>query len=127
MQYTAIFHGCKIVHFQMIFFLNIFLIFAQNIDCDLDEYPQSMFSSKNKKKVCPRKPQFYYIKVRFKGLFVLRTCFRDAIKVSMVFLKLFCPSSLQHISAMPVYSSFPFRRPCVFGWPSYPVFSLIPH
>ena len=30
-QYTAIFHGCKNVHFQMTFF-NIFLIFAQNID-----------------------------------------------------------------------------------------------
>ena len=32
MQYTAIFHGCKNVHFQMKFF-NIFFIFAQNIDC----------------------------------------------------------------------------------------------
>ena len=32
MQYTAIFHGCKNVHFQMIF-LNIFLNFAQDIDC----------------------------------------------------------------------------------------------
>ena len=32
MQYTAIFHCCKNVNFQMIFF-NIFLFFAQNIDC----------------------------------------------------------------------------------------------
>ena len=32
MQYTAIFHGCKNVHFQMKFFA-IFLVFAQNIDC----------------------------------------------------------------------------------------------
>ena len=31
MQYTAIFHGCKNVHFQMIFY--VCLIFAQNIDC----------------------------------------------------------------------------------------------
>ena len=31
-QYTAIFHGCKNVHFQVKMF-NIFLIFAQNIDC----------------------------------------------------------------------------------------------
>ena len=31
MQYTAIFHGCKNVHFQMKVF-NIFLIFAQNIE-----------------------------------------------------------------------------------------------
>ena len=54
MQYTAIFHGCKNVNFQMIF-LNIFLIFAQNIDCGYssNEYP------------C--KPQFYYIKVGCKG------------------------------------------------------------
>ena len=32
MQYTAIFHGCKNDNFQMKFF-DIFLIFAQNIDC----------------------------------------------------------------------------------------------
>ena len=32
MQYTAIFHGCKNVHYEMNFF-NIFLIFAQNMDC----------------------------------------------------------------------------------------------
>ena len=32
MQYTAILHGCKNVHFQVKIF-NIFLIFAQNIDC----------------------------------------------------------------------------------------------
>ena len=32
MQYTAIFHDCKNVHFQMKF-VNIFLIFAQNIVC----------------------------------------------------------------------------------------------
>ena len=32
MQYTAIFHGCKNVNFQMKN-SNIFLIFAQNIDC----------------------------------------------------------------------------------------------
>ena len=31
-QYTAIFHGCKNVKFQMKNY-NIFLIFAQNIDC----------------------------------------------------------------------------------------------
>ena len=51
-QYTAIFHGCKNANFQMKFF-DIFLIFAQNIDCGYtleppqrggsNEYPQSMF------------------------------------------------------------------------------------
>ena len=67
MQYTAIFHGCKKVHFQMNFFY-IFLIFAQNIDCGYtleppqlggsNEYPQSMFWSKYKKKVYPLNPSF---------------------------------------------------------------------
>ena len=52
MQYTAIFHGRKNVHFQMKI-LNIFLFFDQNIDCGYtleppqrggsNEYPQSMF------------------------------------------------------------------------------------
>ena len=63
-----------------------FHISAQNIDCgyslepsqqgDSNEYPQSMFSSKNKKNnVCPCKPQFYYIKVGFKGSKVYRHIF----------------------------------------------------
>ena len=39
-QYTAIFHGYKNDYFQIIFF-NIFLIFAQNIDCGYTfELPQ---------------------------------------------------------------------------------------
>ena len=57
---------------------DIFHISAQNIDCGYsleppqrggsNEYPQSMFSSKNKKNnVYPCKPQFYYTKVGFKG------------------------------------------------------------
>ena len=79
---TAIFHGCKNVHFQMNIF-NIFLIFSQNIDCgytlESNEYPQSMFWSKHKKKnVYPCKPQFCYIKVGCKGVYITRTCFPDA-------------------------------------------------
>ena len=53
-----------------------FHISAQNIDCGYslepprrggsNEYPQSMFLSRNKKNnVYPCKPQFYYIKVWF--------------------------------------------------------------
>ena len=56
-----------------------FHISAQNIDCGYslepprrggsDEYPQSIFlSRKNKNNVYPCKPQFYYIKVGFKGV-----------------------------------------------------------
>ena len=58
MQYTEIFWALKIEIFQLKIF-DIFLIFAQNINCGYklepprwgssNEYPQSMFWSKNKK------------------------------------------------------------------------------
>ena len=58
---------------------DIFQILAQNIDCGYslepprrgssNMYPQSVFLSRNKKNnVYPCKPQFYYIKVGFKGV-----------------------------------------------------------
>ena len=58
---------------------DIFHVSAQNIDCGYplepprrggsNKYPQSMFLSRNKKNnVYPCKPQFYYIKVGFKGV-----------------------------------------------------------
>ena len=61
---------------------DIFHISAQNIDCGYslepprrggsNEYPQSMFLSKNKKNnVYPCKTQFYYIKVGFKGVKII--------------------------------------------------------
>ena len=61
---------------------DIFHISAQNMDCGYslepprrggsNEYPQSMFLSKNKKNnVYPCKPQFYYIKVGFKGVNII--------------------------------------------------------
>ena len=61
---------------------NIFHSSAQNIDCGYslepprrggsNEYPQSMFLSRNKKNnVYPCKPQFYYIKVGFKGVNII--------------------------------------------------------
>ena len=54
----------------------------QNIDCGYllepprrggsNKYPQSMFLSRNKKNnVYPGKPQFYYIKVGFKGVNII--------------------------------------------------------
>ena len=47
-----------------------------------NEYPQSMFLSRNKKNnVYPCKPQFYYIKVGFKGVELIQACFRD-VKVT---------------------------------------------
>ena len=59
-----------------------FHISALNLDCGYslepprwggsNEYPQSMFLSRNKKiNVYPYKPQFYYIKVGFKGVKII--------------------------------------------------------
>ena len=66
---------------------DIFLIFAQNIDCGYtsepphrggsNEYPQSMFWSKNKKKYVYPRHHFLYIKVGCKGVFITRTCYPD--------------------------------------------------
>ena len=61
---------------------DIFYIPAQNIDCVYSlepphrggskEYPQSIFLSRNKKNnVYPHKPQFYYIKLGFKGVKII--------------------------------------------------------
>ena len=65
---------------------DIFHISAQNKDCGYllepprrggsNEYPQPMLLSRNKKnKVCPCKPQFYYIKVGVKGVKIIRHVF----------------------------------------------------
>ena len=67
------------------FQIKIFVIFhipAQNIDCGYllelphwgisNEYPQSMFFYQNKKhNVYSCKPQFYYIKLGFKGVKII--------------------------------------------------------
>ena len=61
---------------------DIFHISSQNIDCGYslepprrggsNEYLQSIVLSKNKKNnIYPCKPQFYYIKVRFKGIKII--------------------------------------------------------
>ena len=48
-------------------------IYETGLDCGYSlEYPQSMFLSRNKKNnVYPCKPQFYYIKVGFKGVKII--------------------------------------------------------
>ena len=61
---------------------DIFHISAQNINCEYslelprrgssNEYPQSIYLSRNTKNhVYPCKPQFYYIKVGFKGVSII--------------------------------------------------------
>ena len=89
MQYTKICLALKIENFQLKNF-DIFLIFAQNIDCgytlepprrgDSNEYPQSMFWSKNKKNRYTLRTPVFYIKVGFKGVYITRTCFPDVNK-----------------------------------------------
>ena len=75
------FHLKKSENFQIKNF-DIFLISAQNTYCvysleppqrgGSNEYPQSVFLSRNKKNnVYPYKPQFYYIKVGFKGVNII--------------------------------------------------------
>ena len=75
------FHFLKTEKFQTKNFY-IFHISAQNIDCRYslepprrggpNEYPQSMFLGRNKKNnVYPCKPQFYCIKVGFKGVKII--------------------------------------------------------
>ena len=72
MQYTKTFLALKFENFQLKIF-DIFSYFCSN------EYPQSMFWSKNKKRVYHCKPQFYYIKVGYKGVYITRTCFPDVL------------------------------------------------
>ena len=80
-KYTENFTTKKMAIFQ-IKNSDIFHISAPNIDCRYslepprrggsNWYPQSMFLSRNNKNnVYPCKPQFYYIKVGFKGVKII--------------------------------------------------------
>ena len=87
MQYTEIFSAVKIENFIGTFLI-FFLKFAQNIDCGYtleqprrggsNEYPQSMFWSKNNKNN-PCIPKFCYTNVGNEGVYFTWTCFPDAI------------------------------------------------
>ena len=68
--------------FQIKILIFFFHISAQNIECEYslepprrggsNEYPQSMFLSRNKKNnIHPCKSQFYYINVGFKGVKII--------------------------------------------------------
>ena len=81
LKYTENFTTKKYENFQ-IKNSDILHISAQNIDFGYslepprwggsNEYPQSMFLSRNKKNnVYPYKPQFYHIKVGFKGVKII--------------------------------------------------------
>ena len=74
---------------------SIFHISAQNIDCGYSlepprrggskEYPQSMFLNRNKKNnEYPSKPQFYYIKVEFRGSKLYRHVFVMLVRTELL-------------------------------------------
>ena len=79
---SDIFHISAQKHRLWVLVRTASVISAQNIDCGYslepphrggsNEYPQSIFLSRNmKNNVYPCKPQFYYIKVGFKGVKII--------------------------------------------------------
>ena len=70
-----------------------------------------MFWSKNKKnKIYPCKPQFYYIKVGCKGVFIIRTCLHDAMVTTVQLIPLQSCQSKLHILS--------YSNPGEAWWPS---------
>ena len=63
--------------------MKFFLIFARNIDCGYTLEPpltsthNLCFRAEIRKNVYPCKPQFFYIKVGCKGVYISRTCYPD--------------------------------------------------
>ena len=112
---------------------DIFHISAQNIDCGYslepprrggsNEYPQSMCLSRNKKNnVYPCKPQFYYIKVGFKGVKIIQVCFRDdRYSLRSICLlsaySVFCDSCFPFVtSLMSQRTTKSYKKACVKGF-----------
>ena len=53
---------------------DIFHISSQNINCGYSIY---VLSRNKKNNVYPCEPQFYYVTMRFKGVKIIKACFRD--------------------------------------------------
>ena len=72
----------------MKFFSRLFFhIFAQNIDCGYTLQPPRrvptiyVLEQKEENKEYPFIPQFYYIKLGFKGVYITWICFPDGLKM----------------------------------------------
>ena len=86
--YEVIFHGCKNDNFQLKNFA-YFHIFAQNMDCGykLEHLTEAVLTSTHNlcfranisKNEYPCKPQFFYIKVGCKGVYITWTCLHDVM------------------------------------------------
>ena len=97
---------------------DIFHISAQNINCGYplepprrggsNEYPQSMFLSRKKKKnnVYPCKPQFYYIKVGFKGSKLYRHVFVMANIILFSYFSTYVLRTCTHLKHFKSFSYF---------------------
>ena len=73
-----------------------------------NEYPQSMFSSKNtKNSVYPCKPQFYYIKVGFKEVKIIRHVFvmETSIVDKVIFFSTLRISMVKRVKCPNIYGS----------------------
>ena len=87
---------------------DIFLIFAQNIDCGYmlepprrggsNEYPQHMFWSKNKKNRYTPANLFYYIKVGFRGYSLHEHVFLVRLRQNGCFIENFPLSYNFHVT-----------------------------
>ena len=97
MQYAEFFVA-KTEHFHWTVLI-FFIIYSQNNDCGYtlepprrrggsNEYPQSMFWIKTIEYPCI--PQFCYIKVEFKGVFITWTCFPGVEYLIQCKLQTFC-------------------------------------
>ena len=71
-----------------------------------------MFLSRNKKNnVYPYKPQFYYIKVGFKGVRIIKACFRDEFLINCYLLsEVFVKVSFVILMNFVVVSSVGMKR-----------------
>ena len=75
------------------------------------------FGPKIRKKVYPCIPQFYYIKVGLKGVFIAWTCFPDDESSSVLFQllddnrELYIPETQETIKAHPKFMLFATQNP----------------
>ena len=78
MQYTVIFFQLSKIEIFFGKILIFFLFFSQTIDCGYSLEPTiNVLKQKKEKQVYPCIPQFCYIKVGFKGVYITQKCFPD--------------------------------------------------
>ena len=78
-----------------------------------NEYPQSTFLIWNKKNnVNPCKPKFYYIKVGFNGVKIIKACFRDVYLYIKSQFALYKPQREKTITKTQLYMFDPLKPHC---------------